>query len=36
MLPGYGNGIWLWKICHADNNKEEKRFNGKNRTTKPR
>ena len=31
---GYRNRIWYWKMCHADNEKWEKRNNRRNRTAK--
>ena len=31
--PGYRNGIWDWNMYHADNEKRERRNNGRNKTT---
>ncbi len=34
IQPGYRNGIWLWKMCHTDDEKWEKRIRGRNRIVK--
>ena len=34
MLSRNRNGIWHWKICHANNEKWEKRSNGRKITAR--
>ena len=36
IQPGYRHGIWQKNVCHANNEKGETTYDGRNRTTKPR